>query len=102
MSVITKYCDGCHYRQHFTSGGLPYCNYLCSTGHKRPCPAGDGCTVRVLRKVYRKRVRTDAEKIEFREKELERQRRKQKAYYERHKEEISAKAREKRLAKCGC
>ena len=25
-----------------------YCDYICMAGRPRPCPAGDGCTVRVL------------------------------------------------------
>ena len=47
MSVVIEYCEGCFYRKTFASLG-PYCDYLCMTGRKRPCPAGDGCTVRVL------------------------------------------------------
>lgn len=41
------YCEGCFYQKTFASLG-PYCDYLCMAGHRRPCPPGEGCTVRVL------------------------------------------------------
>lgn len=38
-------CDGCYY-----FGGrwetVKCCNYYLLTDHRRPCPAGKGCTVR--------------------------------------------------------
>lgn len=37
---------------HGKCAGMICCNYLLRTGHMRPCPAGDGCTVKVG---YRKR-----------------------------------------------
>lgn len=47
MSVVTKYCEYCFYRKTFAGAGM-YCDYICMAGRPRPCPAGDGCTVRVL------------------------------------------------------
>lgn len=64
MGVCTKYCDRCVYRKNFTSGAVHYCDYLCMTGKRRPCQAGDGCTVRVTRMVYRKRELSEEEKAE--------------------------------------
>ena len=47
MSVVTEYCEDCFYRKTFAGAGM-YCDYICMAGRPRPCPAGDGCTVRVL------------------------------------------------------
>lgn len=43
------YCKGCIYRGG-QSGLIKCCNYYLITNKRRPCPAGDGCTVRRLRK----------------------------------------------------
>ena len=43
-------CATCFY--HGKCGGMIYCNFYFMTGQRRPCPAGDGCTVKVA---YRKR-----------------------------------------------
>ena len=40
-------CDNCFYYRRTYSGGLRYCAYLFVTGHRRPCPPGDGCTVKI-------------------------------------------------------
>lgn len=45
--MVMGYCDKCVYRKTFTSAG-PYCDYLCMTNERRPCPPGEGCTVRVI------------------------------------------------------
>jgi hypothetical protein len=34
-----------------------YCAYLMETEKRRPCPTGEGCTVKVPRKVYRKKAK---------------------------------------------
>lgn len=62
MSLCTKYCDPCFY--YVASDQL--CTYynLNGVGHRRPCPAGDGCTVRITKREYlkmneqKKRTRT--------------------------------------------
>lgn len=38
-------CKGCAYAVPLS--GEWYCDYLSITGHRRPCPPGEGCTVRV-------------------------------------------------------
>lgn len=43
-------CANCFY--HGKCDGMICCNYLFKTGHMRPCPPGNGCTVKVA---YRKR-----------------------------------------------
>ena len=36
-------CVGCVY---LSLSGYPSCNYILMAGKRRPCPAGDGCTVK--------------------------------------------------------
>lgn len=43
----TEYCEGCDY--YFGSCSKT-CNYIFVTGHRRPCPPGKDCTVRMERK----------------------------------------------------
>lgn len=90
MGVCTKYCDPCVYRKSITGGWCQYCDYLCMTGKPRPCPAGDGCTVRVTRRVYRKRVLTEEEKAQRAERRRERNRETKRRSYQKHREEILA------------
>ena len=47
--VDKKYCNGCYF---FSGGfeGVYCCNYLFYTGKQRPCPAGVGCTAKLVRK----------------------------------------------------
>ena len=90
MGVCTKYCDPCVYRKSISGGWCPYCDYLFMAGKPRPCPAGDGCTVRVTRRVYRKRVLTEEEKAQRAERRRERNREAKKRSYQMHREEILA------------
>ena len=39
-------CKGCIY--YFSTSGT--CDYLIMTGKRRPCPAGKGCSVKVVKK----------------------------------------------------
>ena len=100
MSLCTKNCDNCFFRKSFSGGAVPYCDYYCMTGIRRPCAAGDCCTVKVTRRVYRKKERTPEEKAAFAEKQRERNRKKCNDYYHKNKDRINAKARERRMAKC--
>lgn len=52
-----KYCDNCVYCGKFANGTIRYCNYLCATDNRRPCPPGEGCTVKIVRKVYRRKTK---------------------------------------------
>ena len=90
MGVCTKYCEACVYRKVFTGGWHPYCDYLCMVGKPRPCPAGDGCTVRSTRMVYRKRALTEEEKAQREERKRERNRETKRRSYQKHREEILA------------
>lgn len=118
MGVLTKYCDACVYRKSITGGYLRYCDYLCMTGKPRPCPAGDGCTVRSTRRVYRKRALTEEEKAQREERKRERNREaarrsyqkhrddrlaRKKQYQKEHREQLNAYSREyrKRRKECG-
>ena len=96
MGVCTKYCDACVYRKVFTGGWHPYCDYLCMVGKPRPCPAGDGCTVRSTRRVYRKRALTEEEKAQREERERERNRETKRRSYQKHREQLNAYSREYR------
>lgn len=55
--MASNYCDDCIYYNKFVSGNVRYCNYLCATDKKRPCTPGDGCTVKIGRKVYRRKMK---------------------------------------------
>ena len=105
MGVCTKYCDQCVYRKSITGGWWPYCDYLCMTGKPRPCPAGDGCTVRVTRRVYRKRVLTEEEKAQRAGRRRGRNREAKRRSYQQHREQLNAYSREyrkRRKEKGGC
>lgn len=56
--VVDSYCRNCIYRARTTGsvGGEVYCSYILINGKCRPCPAGTGCTERVIGK--RKSMRT--------------------------------------------
>lgn len=43
-----KNCRGCIYRGY--AGSIPICQYILFTHRCRPCPAGDGCTVKTTTK----------------------------------------------------
>lgn len=47
------YCDDCFF--YGNSYGMRYCSYLLRTNHKRPCPPGKDCTVKVPMKVMRRK-----------------------------------------------
>ena len=94
MGVCTKYCDACVYRKVFTGGWHPYCDYLCMVGKPRPCPAGDGCTVRSTRRVYRKRALTEEEKAQREERKRERNRETKRRSYQKHREEHLARQKQ--------
>lgn len=49
----SRYCSDCFYRGKI--GGMPCCDYLLRTEKKRPCPPGEGCTVKVTVKSYKRR-----------------------------------------------
>lgn len=57
LGKVSRNCGDCFYRGMLTSGNIPYCGFILKTGKRRPCPAGDGCTVKVPRKVCRRRKR---------------------------------------------
>ena len=94
MGVCTKYCDACVYRKSFSGGWWPYCDYLCMNGEPRPCPAGDGCTVRVTRRVYRKRELTEEEKAQRAERRRERNREEARRSYHKHWEDRIARKKQ--------
>ncbi len=55
-------CDNCFYWRMMNSGGHRFCAYMFITDKRRPCPPGEGCTVKVPRKVKR-RKRKEREKV---------------------------------------
>lgn len=57
--VTAKYCGGCY---HYCMSGMQlHCNYIVNTGHRRPCPAGEGCTERITPSEWDKRKQVGAE-----------------------------------------
>ena len=53
--MAKNYCDDCVYGGVITGLKTRCCNYFLATGQRRPCPPGEGCTVKVGRKVNRRR-----------------------------------------------
>lgn len=51
---MSNYCDDCVYWAKLHEP-YRYCSYLLRTDKKRPCPPGEGCTVKVSRKVNRRK-----------------------------------------------
>lgn len=52
---MENYCDNCVYHGRIHGRGPRCCLYLIMTYERRPCPPGDGCTVKVPRKVNRRK-----------------------------------------------
>lgn len=46
MSVCDKYCKGCVYNAEMMGSQRGYCNYIFVEKKRRPCQAGNGCTVK--------------------------------------------------------
>lgn len=46
MKLCDTNCLGCHYAKLSYDGESPICLYILFTGKRRPCPMGEGCTVR--------------------------------------------------------
>ena len=115
--VCTAWCEGCLYQKKFTSD-MKYCDYICMTGRRRPCPGGDGCTERIISDPFRpkaftvvnrrrpKTAASEAERKELRreqarkryaariEEDKQKRREKCRKYYHNHKEQCNAKHRE--------
>lgn len=45
-TVKISYCRGCIYLARIGHNGMPFCDYIGKTKHRRPCPGGEGCTAR--------------------------------------------------------
>ena len=48
-------CDNCVYSGSIHGSYLRCCNYFLATNQRRPCPPGEGCTVKVGREVKRRK-----------------------------------------------
>ena len=44
--LCDSYCKNCVFSQNASGDWLKLCTYFLTTGIRRPCPAGDGCTVK--------------------------------------------------------
>jgi hypothetical protein len=44
--LCDSFCKGCVYNQHGASDRITLCTYYLDTDNRRPCPAGEGCTVK--------------------------------------------------------
>jgi hypothetical protein len=51
--LCDKSCEGCIHLSHFYDD-LTCCNYFITTGERRPCPPGKGCTVRETKRKRKK------------------------------------------------
>ena len=53
--LCDSYCDGCVFSQRENgAGGMRLCTYYFVTDIRRPCPAGQGCTVKQTGKKVKK------------------------------------------------
>ena len=55
--VVDSYCRGCIY-YHGHTNYVKYCGYLFTTGKRRPCNPGKGCTAKETKR-KRKRAKKD-------------------------------------------
>lgn len=55
IKCVDGYCRGCVYLAR-TGDGSDWCDYIGITGHKRPCPAGKGCTEKKVAKRKREGI----------------------------------------------
>lgn len=47
IGLVDRYCRRCIYLTRVSGEKVgKACDYIGHTGHRRPCPAGTGCTVR--------------------------------------------------------
>lgn len=53
--MAKSYCDNCVYSCVLNGLATRCCNYFLATGQRRPCPPGEGCTVKVGREVKRRK-----------------------------------------------
>lgn len=44
--ICDSYCKDCAFGQYASGDWMMICTYFLSTGIRRPCPAGEGCTVK--------------------------------------------------------
>lgn len=59
MKKNNRYCRGCIY--HGKAWGDTCCNYILMEKRRRPCKAGEGCTVRTIGKKDGKKLFEEAE-----------------------------------------
>ena len=57
--MAKAYCDDCVYYAKLGCGTMRCCNYFIKTDKRRPCPPGEGCTVKVGRKVNRRKKKNE-------------------------------------------
>ncbi len=50
-----SYCNGCIYKG-LVNGNAPCCNYIFMEDKRRPCPPGEGCTVKVTNRDAQRRT----------------------------------------------
>ena len=67
VKTCDKFCDGCQFCGRINGGnhfhvGYIYCQYFLMTDKRRPCPAGDGCTVKETVRQRKKVERTPEER----------------------------------------
>lgn len=97
MSVCTANCKGCFFHKILAALDAGYCDYICMTDRRRPCPAGDGCTEKVKADPFKPKAFTVIRRRD-RLSEEEKKQRKREQYLKRYAartEEDKARDREK-------
>ena len=87
-------CEGCIYLSMIGNSYLPCCNYIFMEDKRRPCPPGEGCTVKITDKQVKKRKAQERRAMSV--EQMQRKKERDRLYWEKRKAE-----RTKPCRRCG-
>ena len=99
---MSQFCKGCAYQRYLNgytrSLEYDYCAYIFVEDKRRPCPPGEGCTEKISRSEWRNKnkFKTQEDYEKYWARVRERRRIAKMKWYNKNKEAINAKIREKR------
>lgn len=89
-----KFCHDCVYMGVAGNGYIPMCNYIFIEDKRRPCPPGEGCTVKLTDKEVKKKKAQKRKELSIEQKQRYAQ--KSKEWYEKKRA-----SRKKLCRRCG-